>query len=241
MSELRIALVAEGPTDYEIINAALRAVLPQAFVMKLLQPEATQPYMGNGWGGVLKWCHAARARHAGSLDSDPTLVGFDLLIIHLDVDVARSRYADLGQEAEAMAREANWHGLPCALPCPPVTDTCARLAAVLNSWLGRAAPCGRTLYCLPAQSSGTWLAAAVLPHGHALLAGVECNVGVEPGLALLPKKERIKKTVREYRLQAPRITTEWVRVKQACSQASDFEQTLLTKVAPPPAKEAPRV
>jgi hypothetical protein len=74
-----------------------------------------------------------------------------------------------------------------------------------------------------------------------LLAGVECNVGVEPGLALLPKKERIKKTVREYRLQAPRITTEWVRVKQACSQASDFEQTLLTKVAPPPAKEAPRV
>jgi len=43
---LRIALVAEGPTDYEIIHAALRAILPRPFVMTLLQPEATRPEMG---------------------------------------------------------------------------------------------------------------------------------------------------------------------------------------------------
>jgi hypothetical protein len=42
MSELRIALVAEGPTDYETIQAALKAVLPDPFVMIQLQPEATQ-------------------------------------------------------------------------------------------------------------------------------------------------------------------------------------------------------
>lgn len=59
MSELRIALVAEGPTDYEVIHAALRAVLPRSFVMTPLQPEGNRPVMGNGWGGVLKWCHAA--------------------------------------------------------------------------------------------------------------------------------------------------------------------------------------
>ena len=72
---LRIALVAEGPTDYEAIQAALKAVLPQPFVMIQLQPEATGGMMGTGWCGVLKWCQAAQQRHPGSLDADPTLVG----------------------------------------------------------------------------------------------------------------------------------------------------------------------
>lgn len=39
MSDLRIALVAEGPTDYEIIKAALRVILkPRTFIMTQLQP-----------------------------------------------------------------------------------------------------------------------------------------------------------------------------------------------------------
>ncbi|UZQ55580.1 hypothetical protein OOK60_05775 [Trichothermofontia sichuanensis B231] len=49
MSELRIALVAEGPTDWEVIHAALKAVLPTPFVMTLLQPEATPGITGTGW------------------------------------------------------------------------------------------------------------------------------------------------------------------------------------------------
>lgn len=43
MSEPRIALVAEGPTDYEVINAALRAIVPVRFTLTLLHPEPTQP------------------------------------------------------------------------------------------------------------------------------------------------------------------------------------------------------
>ena len=49
MSELRIALVAEGPTDYVIIEAALKAVLPKPFILTQLQPEATRPDLGQGW------------------------------------------------------------------------------------------------------------------------------------------------------------------------------------------------
>ena len=48
MSDLRIALVAEGPTDYEVIQAALKSVLAKPFTMELLQPEATQGIMGTG-------------------------------------------------------------------------------------------------------------------------------------------------------------------------------------------------
>ena len=69
MSELRIALVAEGPTDYEVIQAALKAILPKPFVMVQLQPAATQGIMGTGWCGVLKWCQSAHQRHSGSLKS----------------------------------------------------------------------------------------------------------------------------------------------------------------------------
>ena len=227
MSELRIALVAEGPTDYEVIQAALKAVLPQPFVMTQLQPEATQGMMGTGWCGVLKWIQAAQQRHRGSLDTDPTLIGFDLLIIHLDVDVASKQYADGGASLEDIARKNNWGSLPCAQQCPPISNTVDSLVNVIKSWLGQSTTGGRTILCLPAQSSGTWLAAAVLPSSHPLLSGGECDLTLESRLSQLPLKERIKKTRREYILYAPHITEQWAQVKQVCTQAEHFEQQIV--------------
>ena len=53
MSELlQIGLVAEGHTDFVIIEAALSAILDCSFVLTLLQPEPTQPTLGGGWSGV---------------------------------------------------------------------------------------------------------------------------------------------------------------------------------------------
>jgi hypothetical protein len=230
MSELRIALVAEGPTDYEVIQAALKAVLPEPFVMIQLQPEATGGMMGTGWCGVLKWCQAAQQRHSGSLDTDPTLIGFDLLIVHLDVDVASKQYADCGTLVADIAQENNWRDLPCAQQCPPISSTVDLLVKAIESWLGQSTGGDRTLFCLPAQSSGTWLAAAVLPSTHPLLVDSECNLSLESRLGQLPLKERIKKTTREYRLHAPRITAQWEQVKQVCTQAEHFEQLVLAAV-----------
>ena len=101
---------------------------------------------------------------------------------------------------------------------------------MLNSWLGQALSSRHALYCLPVQCSGTWLAVAVLPAGHALLANVECKTGIEPGLALLPRNERIKKQVREYRRLASQITAQWATVRQICTQAARFEQFLLANI-----------
>ena len=226
MSDLRLALVAEGPTDYELIAAALRAILPRAFVLTLLQPEPTQPLMGAGWGGVLKWCHAAGLRHSGPLDTDATLAGFDGLIIHLDADVALGQYADCGPAVAGMAEELGWRPLPCHQPCPPAADTCAQLEAALASWLGSAQAGVATVWCLPAQSTGTWPAAAMLPSSHALLAAAECNPALESRLAQLPKKQRIKKSVLDYRNNASAVTAHWARVKQVCPQALAFERAL---------------
>jgi hypothetical protein len=60
-----------------------------------------------------------------------------------------------------------------------------------------------------------------------LLTDGECNLTLESKLAQLPKKERIKKTAREYRLHAPSITAQWAQVKQICTQAERFEALVL--------------
>ena len=225
--QLRIALIAEGPTDLEVIQAALKAILPDPFILTLLQPEETQPQRGTGWGGVLKWCHEAYQRHDGPLCEDPTLLSFNFIIIHVDVDVALKQYSDCGATVEAWAEEHLWESLPCAQTCPPVSDTVDALVKVIKSWLVRTEPGNCTLFCLPAQSSGTWLAAAVLPAAHPLLANAECDETVESKLGQLPKAQRIKKKPREYRVHAPNITEQWEQVKQICSQAEQFEHSVL--------------
>jgi hypothetical protein len=225
MSNLRIALIAEGPTDFVIIEAALKAILPRPFILTQLQPEATQPEMGNGWGGVLKWCYTASERFAGPVTSDPTLSGYDMVIIHLDVDVTGFSYANCGADMEQTALERQWQHLPLGCACPPAANCADALLPVIESWLG-AASLGQSILCLPSQSSGTWLAAAYLPAGHALLANEpECN-DIEGRLGILTKTLRVKKSQREYRLKAQALSNNWDKVKQLCSQALRFEQSV---------------
>ena len=114
MSELRVALIAEGPTDAIIIEAALKAILDRPFVLQTLQPEATPGAMGGGWCGVFRWCRAFAKRGSTGLESDPILPGFDLFVVHVDADVAEKSYADGGPEVEAAARP--FSALPCVRP-----------------------------------------------------------------------------------------------------------------------------
>ncbi len=52
MSELRIGLAVEGPTDVLVLEAGLSAFLEKPFVPVLLQPETPPGRKGAGWGGV---------------------------------------------------------------------------------------------------------------------------------------------------------------------------------------------
>ncbi len=226
MSDLRIALVAEGPTDYVVIEAALKAVLDKSFILTQLQPEVTRPEMGGGWGGVLKWCYGTSKRHSGVLDHDPTLSNFDLIILHLDVDVSTFSYQHCGQEVITLSGQLNWANLPCARACPPASDSADALAVVLKSWLGPVSLGRGSVLCLPAQSSGTWLAAAVLASDDPLLQHAECDITLENRLGQLPKANRIKKTRRAYQTKASEITQQWQIVKSICPQALRFEQAV---------------
>ncbi|CAM2155511.1 DUF4276 family protein [Pararobbsia alpina] len=228
MSDLRIGLVAEGPTDFQVIEGALKAILRRPFVINLLQPEPTRPDLGCGWGGVFKWCREFRQRGAATIESDPTLSNFDMVIVHLDADVADKRYLDYGEAFGDVAR--NLMPLPCAQPCPPANNTVAALEAVLCSWMGIATTGPKSLFCVPSKAVESWLAAAVLADGHPLLAGIECRMDLDTQLASQPKATRIRKSVREYRSRTAEVTAQWGRVKARCTQAIEFEKRVCTAV-----------
>lgn len=229
MSDIRIALVAEGPTDSIIIEAALKAILQNPFVITQLQPEETLPAMGSGWCGVFKWCQQFSQRGTQSIETDWALNQYDLVIVHLDADVADKRYDDCGI---SMTRPTSGLGqLPCAEPCPPADATVTALQQVLLSWLGIPATGQKSLFCIPSKSIEAWLAAACLHKGHQLLNHIECNGALETQLSVLPKTQRIKKGKVRYRDLADKVTHNWPQIKSICSQAQVFEQEINRRFA----------
>lgn len=230
---LHIALIAEGPTELSVIEAALQAILsPRRFILTLLQPEPTKPEMGAGWGGVLKWCSQLAGRqspgHATTVESDLTLSLYDGVLLQLDADVATFKYSDLRppySDQEVIAR--GWHALPCGHTCPPTNLSSDALCAVLKSWLYPAVLGAKTVVCIPAMNIGAWMAAANLPTGHALLVDLECRIDIENSLRVLPKELKIDKKKRESRLAAARtVFSNWSTVTTLCSRAHAFEQAI---------------
>ncbi len=230
MSDLRVALVAEGPTDAIVIQAALKALLPRPFVLTQLQPEATLPKFGGGWGGVLRWCLAFAARGHGQIEDDPTLPNFDLFLIHVDADVAEKSYADISTEYATLARLRGWPALPALLPCPPAAGSSDTMRACLLAWAGIRAPGPKTVLCVPSKATEAWLAAALFDQGHTMLNGIECNLNIENQIASLPRDLRIRKSAREYRAREMAMTEAWSGVRRRCTQAERFSRDLAAVV-----------
>ena len=229
---LRIALVADGATEREVIDAALKVILtPRSFVLTQLQPEATKPDMGGGWGGVLKWCHQLAARSqpgGGAVEADPTLSNFDGVVLQLDADVATFAYSQLRPSfTNTEAATRGWLPLPCPTACPPAQVQQDALFTALLSWLSPATPGAKTVVCIPAMNTGAWQAAAKLPAGHPLLVDLECRADIEDQLRLLPLALRVDKKKRESRLNAAAaVTQHWSAVTDLCSRAHVFDQAI---------------
>jgi hypothetical protein len=232
MSDLRVALVAEGPTDAIIINAALKALLPRPFILTQLQPEPTLPKLGTGWGGVVRWCLEFSSRGHSRLEDDPTLPGFDLFVLHSDADVAESDYANVSPDLATLATQRGWPPLPNHAPCPPPLGSAEAVRACLLSWAGLGGLGPRTVLCVPSKAIDAWLVSALFGEGHALLSGLECNLNLERQLATLPKSERLKKTSRDYRAVEQKVADDWKVVRQRCSEADRFSRDVTAVPVP---------
>ena len=215
MSEpLRLALVAEGPTDKIVIEAAVSRILDaRPFILNQLQPEQSLAFgpLGGGWGGVYRWCRQAVARSGGSLGADPLFEFHDVLVLHLDADVATERY-----------RSANIHedpgDLPCGEPCPPAQATTDRLREVLLRWTGEPTTPARTVLCIPSKSTDAWVVAALFPTDPAVLDGNhECRSHGQQPLRL-----RIDKGQSEYENHRAKLSEAWLTVTEICTEARRF-------------------
>ena len=229
---LRIALVAEGPTDRVVIETALGAILAgQSFVLVQLQPEGSVAFgpLGSGWTGVYRWCKQAAARGNGHLSSDALLFrNYDLLVLHLDADVADMTYG-----SGSVTPGAGDGKLPCTFPCPPASATTDALRAVLLSWCGEAGAPPKTVICMPSKSTEAWVVAALYPGDLAMRRGIECWPDAESRLAQQPKGRRIRKTPRDYRDRAVQIGKAWPRLaaRGSLDEALRFEHELRAAIS----------
>jgi hypothetical protein len=208
MSEpLRVALVCEGPTDKIVLAAILPGLLRRPVVVTMVQPMEEElgggGALGFGWRGVRRWCQEVRAGRLSTLED--WLSQTDLLIIHLDGDVAREP------------------DVACARPCPPAEDTADALRAVLLNDLGLSAPPPGLLITTPMDATEAWL----LP----ILRDVQTSecaadpaarfIGGEPKLM---NQSRKKQTAR-YRAASRDISAHWTRAR-GLSQLDRLEREL---------------
>ncbi len=223
--DLRIAIVAEGPTDLIVIEAALRSILDAPFTATLLQPEESVAFgapafgpTGTGWGGVYRWCKQVVGL-AGSLRKHQLLfTNFDALVLHLDADVAAKGYPDASIEPELTDGV-----IPCERPCPPPVDSVEAIRAVLLSWANETVTPDRTVLCVPSKSTEAWVVAALFPNDAAVRAGIECHPDAESRLRQQPVKQRISKSRRDYRDSQETFTARWPALVGSLSQAARFE------------------
>jgi hypothetical protein len=213
---VRIALVAEGPTYGVVVDAALRSMLQgRSFVLQQIFPEGSVTFgeLGSGWVGVYRWCHQSAKRGRGRLQNDALVFqNYDLLLLHLDADVAASQY-DHG----SITPHTNDGPLPCESACPPPADTTNALRAVLLSWCGETAPPARTVICMPSKSTEAWVIAALFPSDRAMSQGIECYPNPEARLGQQPKARRIRKTKRDYGAHPKEIEAAWPRISSPLS------------------------
>lgn len=225
-----IAIVAEGPTDRVVIEAALDSILAgRSYVAVQLQPEQSAAFggpvhfglLGGGWGGVYKWCRQAQDRAGGKLSDDPIFLRYNILIIHLDADVAGKKYADISVSGEP------GQDLPCEQPCPPPDASTAPLRRVVLGWAGATDPPPQLILCTPSKSMEAWVLKALVPNEKDLTKkGWECHPFPEGRLATLPKKIRFTKREEDYKQRREEITSAWPSVALALSEAQRFDRDL---------------
>jgi hypothetical protein len=235
-SPLRIALVAEGVTDFEVLRAAVEVMLDgQRFDLKLLQPEGSIAFtgggaagpLGGGWTGVYKWMRQAVDR-AGKLSDDPIFLNTDLLILHLDADVAGiDPSTDANPVIAALAG-----ALPCEVSCPPPSDTTDRLRRLMLNWVGEVVAPARTVLCTPSKSTEAWVMAIFFPNDKELKRkGVECHPDPASRLPVQPKAARFIKSFEAYRNRNHLLKAGWIGLTKQLTEARRFNDDFVVAVA----------
>lgn len=216
----RVGIVAEGPTDVVVLAACLEAALQarlsgRQLVVRQVYPDESRMF-GQGWKGVVKYAASLAERAAmGSV----LPANLDLLVVHLDGEVANEPIMEL------------------SVSCPPASAAANELRSIVLFIMGLdVASEPRVVVSVPCQDIEAWLVPlyrqSEISDCAEGIAAVECMSkpahlfqGGKPKLARFKNGELSKKTA-EYRAIAPHIAKMWPTIRQL-SQALRFEQDLL--------------
>ena len=227
---LRIAVAVEGPTDEIVLHAVLECLLANTdFEFHTLQPEGSVAFesaplggTGTGWGGVYQWARQSAAEGGGSVSGSSALSYHELLIVQVDADIAGKSYSSAGID------HPPFQDLPCKKPCPPPDRTTNELRTVILGWLGEQGCPPQVILCTPSKSIESWVIAAVCPNNRMILRGDwECHPNPEGQLGTLPKGQRFRKRVSDYRARKSQITSAWPNVSAMLAEAARFERETL--------------
>ena len=186
--------------------------------------------LSGGWGGVYHWCRQAVARSGGAIRHDLLFVSYDLLVLHLDADVADKQYADASIDDAV-------NNLPCSQPCPPADNTTNALRVVLLRWVGEMCVPPRTVLCTPSKCTEAWVLSALYQADRVVVSGnVECHASPDLQLQAKPLRGRLvsggKKFPKMYRKRAPEISAAWAHVRVRCTEAERFSNEVGAVVPP---------
>ena len=233
---MNIGTVVEGPSDRLVLKAVLDKLLPGEHRYFALQPSLTFGEMGTGWKGVRRWCQQTWQLEDSSLEkilSSGVAVPLDLLVIHLDADIA----GEYDLQAHSSHEPAI---LDVQQPCPPVQETVNKLRQVIARWLDHNPDTlpEQILLAIPAQHTESWLFAALFPDDDLCQReDYEClkSRNDDPAFRLTLKRygkhlsrrgKKISKPVRNYQKVASQVALKWDTVCKICSQARAFAEDL---------------
>ena len=215
-----------------VLRAVLKALLPDDtdFLFQTLQPEGSAAFgsaafgtTGTGWVGVYRWSRQAAREGGGSVSGSAALSQHDVLIVHVDADVAGKTYASGG------IQDAPHEDLPCEAPCPPPDATTNALRGVVLNWLGEPKCPRRVVLWTPSKNTDAWVLAAMCPENRLVRRDDwECHPNPEGQFAAMPKGRTFKKRPELYQRVRNALTKAWPSVSARLTEAGRFEAEFRT-------------
>jgi len=226
---MRVAFVMEGPTDYIVLKAAVRALLGgRDFVPTAIKPELNNNLIAiteGGWGGVYKWCRQAVAQTTDSFRNNPIFAFHDALVIQIDADVAQKRYSDY------RITDAPNNDLPLSPPNQTTRVTTDALRQVVLGWLNETSIPTGSLLCVPSRSIETWLLVALFPNDKvSQRSDIEASKHVESRLKTYNFIKSKQKLIGKYISSEGEIQSSWPSVRKKCAEAERFSTEFLALV-----------
>lgn len=235
---LRVGFVAEGPTDYVALHAAVRSLLGDVdFTPTLISPmvdESLAAQTGGGWTKVYLWCKQMLGEAGGDARKSDVFQRHEILVIQVDADVAEKNYADdqrIKDPPQNLPLKDVKCDKPCKTPCPRPREITDALRTIILGWLNEAAIPPKTVVCIPSHSIETWVLVALFPDDPtAVKQNIECRRDCEVRLKTHGLIKSGKKLIKEYRANEDGIADAWRHVRERCGEAERFSQEFLALV-----------